>query len=371
MQPIISMSIGLNLLLIFFTIRVLKNNFANLFLLSLLSIVLLGTSYVISLNYFTYHFTILPHFINSLPALIGSFTYLYVFYSINSLKKFHRVSIIHLLPFLVAFPLCYFENEDITFTSIVLNIGVKIIVSLVYFVISLKLLKKYKTAINNHFSKTEMIDLKWLEFVVKIGFISYIIYFIIMILWYIDVDALSNIDSYANTIVIIFIFSISYYSISSTKVFERISNLNSVETLQDEAKIETINQFVNKNEKKELINTEEAELILKKIISIIETKKLFENENLMLEDLAKELDLHSKYVSYVINNIAGKNFFDFINHFRIMEFNKEVLNPKNKNLTFLTIAYNCGFGSKSAFNRTYKREMGVSPSQFVKKQQIV
>jgi AraC-like DNA-binding protein len=138
--------------------------------------------------------------------------------------------------------------------------------------------------------------------------------------------------------------------------------------LKPDTENENTNQFVNKNEKKELISKEEASFILQKIILIIETKKLFEDENLMIEDLAREIDLHSKYVSYVINTIAGKNFFDFINQFRIKEFNAEVLSPQNKNLTFLTIAFNCGFGSKSAFNRAYKSEMGISPTEFIKKQ---
>ncbi len=360
MELILSTTFGLNLLLIFFTIRGLRNNFVNIFLLTLLSIVLIGTSFVISLNHITLSVPFLKHFINSLPALVGSLTYLYVFYSINSLKKFRLRSLLHFLPLVFAIPLSYNDMGGISIISVFLNIGLKILVSIIYFIVSLKLLKTYKNIIEKHFSKTENIDLKWLSFVVRVGLVAYTVYFFIMLMWALEIYLLANIEIYANVVPVLFIFSISYYSLSATKVFERISTFNSEIELRTEPK----------NDKKELLPPDEVNQILQKIIEIIETKKLFKNENLMLEDLANELKLHSKYVSYVINTGAGMNFFDFINRFRVREFNTQVLNPKHKNLTFLTIAFNCGFGSKSAFNRAYKSETGISPSEFIKKSRI-
>jgi len=362
MEFFLSMSFGLNLILFFFTIRILKTNFANIFLLALLTLFLIGTAYVISLNYFSFSIPLLTHFINSLPTIVGGLTYLYVFYSINSLKKIHPYSLLHFLPLFFAVALSYCDYENISVISIILNIGLNITVSIIYFIWSLKILKKHKKIIQNNFSKTEKIDLEWLAFIVKMGLISYLIYFLIIILWASDIQIGLDIGDYTNSIVLIFILSISYYSLSSTTVFEQISNFNAKNTLQ-------VKNIDKKTETKELISLENAEIIFQKITSIIETKKLYKNENLMLENLAKELDLHSKYLSSVINRIAGKNFFDFINHFRIKEFNIEVLNPKNKQQTFLAIAFSCGFGSKSAFNRAYKSKMGFSPSVFVKKQQ--
>jgi len=366
---ILSISIGLNLLMILLTIRVLKKNIANIFLLALLCILLIGTIYVISLNYFKLPFSLFGYFINSLPTLVGSLTYLYVFYSINPFKKIRPSTLIHFLPLLLAILLSYYDVKGISYVSIILNIGLKNSVSMVYFVFSLKILNQYKVNIQNHFSKIESIDLKWLSFIVKIGLLSYLIYFIMMVLWAMNIEMLENIENYVNSIPLLFIFSISYYSISSTKIFEQISKYSTEITLQLDNENDNKDQFVSKTEKKELIRKEEASIILQKIILIIEEKKLYENENLMLEDLASELNLHSKYLSYIINTISGKNFFDFINHFRIKEFNIKVLDPQNRNLTFLSIAYDCGFGSKSAFNRAYKSEMGISPTKFIKNNQ--
>jgi len=370
MQYILSISTGLNLLMIILIARVLKNNIANIFLLALLCIVLIGTSYVISLNYFTLSIPLLTYVINSLPALVGGLIYLYVYYSINPFKKIRPNILIHFLPLFIAIPLNYYDSKSISYVSIILNIGLKIIVSIVYLVLSIKLLNQHKINIQNHFSKIENIDFKWLSFIVKVGLLSYLIYFITMVLWAINIEMQANLENYVNSITLLFIFSISYYSISSTKIFEQIlmSRTEINMNLQSDLENKNNNTFVNENEKKELISKEEASIILQKIIVLIETKELFKNENLMLEDLARELDLHSKYLSFVINTISGKNFFDFINQFRIKKFNSEVLSPQNKNLTFLSIAFDCGFGSKSAFNRAYKSEMGISPSEYIKKQ---
>ena len=58
------------------------------------------------------------------------------------------------------------------------------------------------------------------------------------------------------------------------------------------------------------------------------------------------------------------NFFDYINQYRVQEFKAAVTDPKNKNYSLLGIAFECGFNSKSAFNRMFKKSTGLTPSQF-------
>jgi AraC-like DNA-binding protein len=172
----------------------------------------------------------------------------------------------------------------------------------------------------------------------------------------------------ANMIVFLFILPISYYGITYTTVFAQISTFDA----EDEDGL--LDAFAGKPflkdkapEAKELIAFEKAVTIYQELLILMETKKPYLDEDLMLEHLAKELNQHSKYLSYVINAQAKMTFFDFINHFRVQEFNRKVLEPKNRQLTFLSIAFDCGFGSKSSFNRAYKNEMGISPTEFIKR----
>ena len=47
------------------------------------------------------------------------------------------------------------------------------------------------------------------------------------------------------------------------------------------------------------------------------------------------------------------NFFDFINRYRIEEVKREIIKPKNDNLTILAVAMDAGFNSKSSFNTLF------------------
>ena len=326
----------------------------------LLCSVLIGTGFVIALNQLHFKINSFGYLINALPTVIGSLVYLYVKYSLLFKSKFRWIDLIHFSPFIVAFIIGFYESNNITLNSVLLNIGLKVLVSIAYFILSLKLLEKHRKNVEDHFSQIENIDLKWLSFIVKIGLGTYLIYLSLMILWSLNLTELEHIDSYPNFIVLFFILPISYYSLNSPLVFSQLNNYVS------QGLLDASEEEISKIEVKELVSSEKAhELFIKLEHRIIE-KELFCIENLTLEDLAKEIEVHSKYLSYIINSQSGKNFFDFINSFRVKEFNKRVLDERNKSLTFLAIAFDCGFNSKSAFNRSYKNEMGITPTEFIK-----
>jgi AraC-like DNA-binding protein/uncharacterized membrane protein len=92
--------------------------------------------------------------------------------------------------------------------------------------------------------------------------------------------------------------------------------------------------------------------------------KPYTNPRLSLSELAGKVKLPQHTLSRVINDGFEKNFFDFINSYRIDEFKKRVDNPKFKNYTLLSIAYEVGFNSKTAFNRSFKKITGQTPRDY-------
>lgn len=93
-------------------------------------------------------------------------------------------------------------------------------------------------------------------------------------------------------------------------------------------------------------------------------EKPFLNPNLTLNDLATLIKTPSHNVSKVIREGYQKNFFDFINWYRIEEFKNYVNLPKYQNYTLLGIAFEVGFNSKTAFNRAFKKMTGQTPSEY-------
>jgi AraC-like DNA-binding protein len=69
------------------------------------------------------------------------------------------------------------------------------------------------------------------------------------------------------------------------------------------------------------------------------------------------------YVSQALNQGLGRNFFEFVNGFRVAAAERHLADPDDAR-TILEIALACGFGSKSTFNAVFKRMTGRTPREF-------
>jgi TolB-like protein/AraC-like DNA-binding protein/Tfp pilus assembly protein PilF len=92
----------------------------------------------------------------------------------------------------------------------------------------------------------------------------------------------------------------------------------------------------------------------------------FLNADLSLRSLAKQLNILPNKLSWLLNNCIGKNFNEFINHYRIEAFKTLAKDPSNAHITIIGLAYDCGFNSKTVFNTYFKKETGLTPKAFLK-----
>ncbi|MGB0428945.1 MAG: helix-turn-helix domain-containing protein [Bacteroidia bacterium] len=118
--------------------------------------------------------------------------------------------------------------------------------------------------------------------------------------------------------------------------------------------------------KKALLDKATAADYKSKLVQLIEVEKAHQNPDLSLRSLADQLGLHANQLSWLLNDGFGKNFNEFINHYRVEDFKNMALDPANSKLTILAIAYDCGFNSKTVFNSYFKKETGTTPKQFLK-----
>ena len=101
---------------------------------------------------------------------------------------------------------------------------------------------------------------------------------------------------------------------------------------------------------------------------MMEEDKAFLDSALSLRQLAASLDIHPNKLSWLINDQLGKNFNEYVNHFRLKEFQRQALLAENKHITLLGLAYDSGFNSKSVFNDFFKKQTGTTPKAWVKAQ---
>jgi ligand-binding sensor domain-containing protein/AraC-like DNA-binding protein len=111
---------------------------------------------------------------------------------------------------------------------------------------------------------------------------------------------------------------------------------------------------------------ETVEVVLPRLMQLMEEKKVFLDADLTLYKLARQLNVHYNHLSQIINEKLKRSFNDFINSYRIEEAKKKLENPAENKKTILEIAYETGFYSKSVFNTAFKKFTGMTPSEFRK-----
>jgi AraC-like DNA-binding protein len=109
---------------------------------------------------------------------------------------------------------------------------------------------------------------------------------------------------------------------------------------------------------------ENIEALKTSLNAVMKKQKPFLNSKLALQDLAELTKTNGHTLSWLINEGYNKNFFDFVNEYRIEEFKRLVASDQYKNYTFLAIAMEVGFSSKTTFNRAFKKSTGKTPREF-------
>jgi len=96
----------------------------------------------------------------------------------------------------------------------------------------------------------------------------------------------------------------------------------------------------------------------------MDSEKPYLNSSLTLEQLASQLQLQPRLLSTIINRHFGKNFFEFINGYRIEEAKRLLRSSEVPRLSVSTIMLDVGFNSKGTFNTFFKKIVGMTPSQY-------
>ena len=102
-----------------------------------------------------------------------------------------------------------------------------------------------------------------------------------------------------------------------------------------------------------------------KLIYLLEDEKIYRQNNISLETLSYRLDTTRHNTSQVINEHFGLNFFELINKFRINEALIILQNDTYNNLNIIDVAYEVGFNNKVTFNKSFKKILSLTPSQYI------
>jgi AraC-like DNA-binding protein len=112
------------------------------------------------------------------------------------------------------------------------------------------------------------------------------------------------------------------------------------------------------------LRDKQAEDHLNKLINYVENYKPYLDRDLTIQELSGVTGIQKHHITQVLNEKYKRNFFTFINEYRVKEVIERFSDPKFNNYTILAIAFDAGFNSKTAFNSIFKTQTGLTPSQY-------
>ncbi len=296
--------------------------------------------------------------------LLGPLVYLYFKSIISNRSRFIVKHKKHFLPFLgyfivVTIPvLISVANKAYIYSYLVfLNENhlivdlLEILFTMFYLLMALKLFYKIDTHLRDKFSSIEYRNFRWLQLLVY-GLITCLTIQLFILLFKGTIGSSGYIDLAQVSTYVFLIFYLGFYGIQQPGIEADFSSSDS--------KVNTIQS------KRKYISEEENKNINLQIHSLFSNSHPYLDNDLTLNKLAKQLGTTDKKLSYYLNNHLKTNFYDFINGHRVEAFIKKIDSDLIEHLSLLGIAYECGFKSKSSFNRIFKKHTGLSPSAYIK-----
>lgn len=241
---------------------------------------------------------------------------------------------------------------------------IQIIFFLFYCFLSLRVLKNYQQAIKQNYSNIQDKDLVWVKHFIIGSLGTMGINGLLTILQMSFGESAWNSEYLTVFPLVLMIIYLGYHGLTQSQVLIP-------EFITTQQKTPTI--LVEKKEaspvKHHLSNVEAAEIVILKsrLFEVLEKEKPYLNEDLTLETLAALIPISDKKLSALLNHYVKTPFYDLINSYRVKEVTTKIIDPAYAHYTLLALGLDSGFKSKSSFNRIFKKETGLTPSQYKKK----
>lgn len=304
----------------------------------------------------------LDHLIFGQPLLSSSFLlmnpamYLYISSLTRPNFKLKWTQLLHLLPFLVfeihayiiqePFLMLDFFTKNSNYTFRILFAAANFISWSIYNPLSLIYVHKHRMNLQNEKSNIEKNEnLGWVLSVVVFYTIYCLVAVIIAIAVYFEgkMLLLPHVYNYAALLLVIYV--LSFYGL-----LQQILPTNILVPVEDKS-----TSYSNS-----LLSDETKQKIKIDLLHYVESQNAYLNPDINMDLLSKELNTPKHQLTEVLNTVIGKNFFQFINAYRVEEVKKMLLDPTN-NYSIEAIGYECGFSSKSSFYKEFKRLTGMTP----------
>ena len=283
--------------------------------------------------------------------------------------RFKPLYLLHFIPFIffsvfqyfnfinltVAEKIRFLDNdlfkEQVSYKITVLAIGVS---TISYNIWALNLIRRRRDKLMQLYSKIEDIDLGWLNVLTIAALISYSVNVALF-----NLDLIFHFATYkflmllTNSFATVYVLFLGYFGLRQGNIF-----INNLAVTRVPGGKSALNETTPSGE------TEDSTFVTS-LLQSMEVKQPYLDPEITISKLSEIINVRTEFLSEVLNSRLNQNFFDFVNKYRVGEFKKQCILKANSHLSIMGIAYNCGFNSKAAFYRAFRKFEGTSPSAYI------
>jgi AraC-like DNA-binding protein len=242
-----------------------------------------------------------------------------------------------------------------------------LLLSLVYYSAWMQiLLKQHRARVLDYFAQSpNRISLTWLSWIVYLFFVAFVLIHLIKVLILLNLFRFySEFQAIFEVSVIPFLCILSYFGVRQSQVFhERFDG--SDEAVAEEPQ-STLTEKDKPTGRRFVLQDQQLDDYLVKLEDFVGSEKPYLDSELTLGDLAEMVEMPKHHLTETLNRKLQKNFYSYVNEYRIAEVKSLLLDPQNASATITTLAYQVGFNSRSAFNNFFKKTTQMTPTQFRK-----
>ncbi len=111
-----------------------------------------------------------------------------------------------------------------------------------------------------------------------------------------------------------------------------------------------------------VLNSSIRTSLLKVVRLHMQEQQTYRDDQLTLTSLAEAVGVSTHHLSEILNQQEGKNFYRFVNEYRIDYICEQL--KQDPSTKILELAMSAGFSSKSTFNAVFKQLTKLTPSQY-------
>ncbi len=351
-------------LMIVFIVRPTPNKRSWIVLLAMLTIILCTTVSNLWTSSYLYQSTPqVAGFARGMVLLLGPVLYFYVVAVIDPQFRFRPRQLLHFIPYIIALIIIKLERVSVSYATIVESInkliegripitGVSIFWFVAYFIHLLiyvilgrrKIIQSIKNKEQAYLVPLEQ-RISWLKklslaFILVAGIFVYYTFNLVV-----NGTGSIIINYIYNMVLALVVYMIGFQAIADNMLLSPGFSIKY---------------------KSVPVNEQVQDGLVKKLLDLLETEKIFTDPELNLSALAKKTGTNAHIISQTINQKFNKSFNELMNYYRIEEFKKKVRLNEHQSYSIIGLAYDVGYKSKSAFNGAFKKQTGMTPSDFVK-----